>query len=399
MSFFDTVELLPDDPILGMPALFNADKNPKKVNLGIGAYADSEGRPYILTTVREVEKGILSTETSKEYLPIEGGPDFIRGSLDLIFGPVHPRIKAGDAFAAQGIGGTGALRLGAEFLAQHNSKVAFISHPSWPNHKGIFERSGMRVEFYKYYDPVLHRIDFAGLCASIKIMPPASFVVLQAGCHNPTGVDLSFDQWKELSDLIKKQKVFPFFDLAYQGFGTDIDEDAKPIRYFAEQGHEMAVANSYSKNFGLYGERIGMLTMLTSSPEQAKKVGSQIKQIIRGIYSNPPLHGALIVGTILNNEKFKTAWKHELQSLRDRIIEMREALTCGLQAKSIDRDFTFISKQKGIFSFTGLTKEQVIRMREEWAIYMIQNSRINIAGLNQHNLDYVIDAILAVTKQ
>lgn len=397
MSFFDTVELVPEDPILGMPILFNADKHSNKVNLGIGAYADSEGKPYILTTVRDVEKGIIASETSKEYLPIEGGADFLRGSLDLVFGPNHPRVAAGEVFAAQGIGGTGALRLGAEFLAQHISKIAFISDPSWPNHRAIFQRSGMRVEFYKYFDPVLHRIDFAGLCASIKIMPPASVVVLQASCHNPTGVDLSLDQWKELSDLIKKQKIFPFFDLAYQGFGVDLDDDAKAVRYFAEQGHEMAVANSYSKNFGLYGERIGMLTIVTKNKEQAKSVGSQVKQIIRGIYSNPPLHGALIVGTILKDEKLKTAWKHELQSLRDRIIEMREALMSSLQAKSVDRDFTFLTKQKGIFSFSGLNKDQVIQLRDKYGVYMILNGRLNVAGLNPHNLDYVTEAILSVT--
>lgn len=396
MSFFDTIELLPEDPILGLPIIFNADKHPQKVNLGIGAYADSEGKPYILTTVRDVEKGILSSETSKEYLPIEGDPNFIQGSLDLVFGENNTRITSGAAFAAQAIGGTGALRLGAEFLAQHTSKVAFISDPSWSNHKAIFQRSGMRVEYYKYYDPLLHRIDFAGLCASIKIMPPASVVVLQASCHNPTGIDLCFDQWKELSDLIKKQKVFPFFDLAYQGFGVDLEDDAKAIRYFAEQGHEMAVANSYSKNFGLYGERIGMLAILTSNPNQARRVGSQIKQIIRGMYSNPPLHGALIVGTILKNEKLKTAWKHELQSLRDRIIEMREALTFGLQSKSIDHDFTFLRSQKGIFSFSGLNKEQVARLRDERGVYMIQNGRLNVAGINQQNLDYVVESILSV---
>ncbi len=398
MPFFETVEMLPEDPILGLPKLFQANPNPNKVNLGIGAYRDSDGKPYVLTSVREVEKLLLEKQSSQDYLPIEGDPDYIRESLKVVFGNDSPKIASGEVFAAQALGGTGALRLGGEFLAREISKVIFISEPSWPNHISIFSRAGMRVELYKYYDEHQHRVDFAGLCATVKIMPPASVILLQACCHNPTGMDLTFPQWQELSDLIKQRQIFPFFDFAYQGFSKSLDDDAKPIRYFVEQGHEMIVASSYSKNFGLYGERVGLTSIITHKAETAQKIGTQIKQIIRGSYSNPPRTGASIVSTILQTPALRTSWLRELQAMRDRIVEMREALTFGLQAKSLHKDFSFLLDQKGIFSFSGLNREQVQRLRDERGIYMIGNGRMNVAGLNPHNLDYVIDSILAIVN-
>ncbi len=398
MSFFETIELLPEDPILGLPKVFNADPRPQKVNLGIGAYQDADGKPYILTTVRDAEAQVQKSERSKEYLPIEGNPVFIERCLGLVFGSDNTKIKEGHIFGAQGLGGTGALRLGAEFLAQNTSRTVFLSQPSWPNHKSIFSRAGLRLDYYKYYDEQNHRIDFAGLCASIKLMPPGSVILLQACCHNPTGIDPTFAQWQELSELIKKHKIFPYFDFAYQGFGAGFDEDAKAIRYFTEQGHELMVASSYSKNFGLYGERVGLLSVVTYNKEAAKKVGSQIKQIIRGNYSNPPRYGASIVETILGSPEMTKGWKRELGNLRDRIIEMREALMFGLQTKSLHHDFSFLSFQKGIFSYSGLNKAQVHSLKEKWAIYMVGDGRLNIAGLNPKNLDYVIEAIVDIVQ-
>ncbi len=396
MSFFETLELLPEDPILGLPKVFNADPRPQKVNLGIGAYQDSEGKPYVLSSVRDAEAQILQQERSKEYLPIEGNPDFIQSILTLIFSATNSKLGEGHIKAAQGIGGTGALRLGGEFLSQFNSRLIFLSEPSWPNHKALFSRAGLHVDYYKYYDEKNHRIDFAGMCASIKLMPPGSVILLQACCHNPTGMDLSFNQWQELSEIIKKQKIFPFFDLAYQGFGKDLEEDAKPIRYFVEQGHELIAASSCSKNFGLYGERVGLVAVVAKNKEAALKTESHIKQIIRGSYSNPPRFGAQIVSLILGNESLKASWKRELQAMRDRIVEMRETLAFGLQTKSMHKDFSFLTNQKGIFSFSGLNKEQVLRLKEERGIYMVADGRMNVAGLNPHNIDYVIESILAV---
>lgn len=397
MSFFESLIQLPEDAILGLPKIFKADTHPQKANLGIGAYQDSEGKPFILSTVRDTELALIKKEHSKDYLPIDGHPEFIKESLQLIFGEQCAKLKEGSIFGAQALGGTGALRLGGEFLAQSTCRTIFLSEPSWPNHRPIFLRSGMNIESYRYYDEQNHRVDFAALCATVKTMPPASIIILQPCCHNPTATDLSFSQWQELAELIKKHTIFPFFDFAYQGFGKDLDEDAKPIRYFVEQGHEMIVAQSFSKNFGLYGERVGLVAVVTGNPESAQKVGSHIKQIIRGSYSNPPRFGAQIVAAILQNPELKKAWQHELQAMHDRIVEMRDALSFGLQSKSLHRDYSFLNKQKGIFAYTGLNKKQVIRLREEKGVYMVENGRMSLAGLNTQNLDYVIDSILEVS--
>lgn len=396
MPFFETIELLPDDPILSLPILFKADPRKKKVNLGIGAYQDSEGKPYVLICVREAEKILYKKLTNKEYLPIEGDAEYLEEALKLVYGSDSKYLMEGMVFAAQSVGGSGALRIGGEFLAQEISRIMFLSDPSWPNHKGIFSRAGMKIDYYKYYDEANHRIDFAGMCASVKLMPPASVILLQPCCHNPSGMDLTFEQWQVLSDLIKKQKIFPFFDFAYQGFGQDIEEDARPIRYFADQGHEMVVAQSFSKNFGLYGERVGVMSILTHSKDIAQKIGSRVKLIIRQSYSNPPIHGARIIATILKSPELKKQWKDEVKNMSGRIKEMRDALTAGLMEKSLNQDFSFIKKQRGLFSFSGLNNVQVQQLREEKGVYMVNSGRINVAGLNPDNLDYVIDSILSV---
>lgn len=393
MPFFDMVELLPEDPILGLAALFQADNHPKKVNLGIGAYQDSEGNPYVLNVVKEAEAVIISRYPNKGYLPIDGDPLFLKEAVKLAYGS---SLETHRIAAAQAVGGSSALRIGGDFLAQEISRTIFLSDPSWSNHQGIFTRAGFKIEYYKYYDQTNHRIDFAGLCASIKLMPPASVILLQPCCHNPSGMDLTFDQWQILSDLIKKQRVFPFFDFAYQGFGEGIEQDARPIRYFIEQGHELAVAQSFSKNLGLYGERVGVISFAAPNEEVAKKILSRMKLIIRESYSNPPMHGAKIASIILNDENLKTQWIHEVQNMRDRIKAMRESLTAELIKKAHHQDFSFLSKQQGMFSFSGLDKNQVMRLRDERGVYMVANGRINVAGLNPNNLDYVIDSILSV---
>lgn len=396
MVFFEKIQEVPDDPILSMPVVFAADPRPKKVNLGIGVYKDALGKPLVFTAVLDAEKKLLSEPISKEYLAMDGHREYVKECLKLVFGSGSAKIESGEIFATQCVGGTGALRLAAEFFAQEVGKTLYMSEPSWPNHKAIFMRGGMEVKTYPYYDPDTHKLDFEGMCKAIKEMPAGSVILMHACCHNPTGVDPTFEQWKELSDLIKKQRVFPFFDLAYQGFGTSVEDDAKAIRYFVEQGHEMAVAHSCSKNFGLYGERLGLFAVVTNDKNIAKKAGSQIKNIIRGIYSSPPMHGALLVATILKDDKLKKDWMDELKNMRDRVVEMREAFAFGLLSKGSTYDFRFITEQKGIFSLCGLNPEQVQLLVDKYAIYMLSNGRINIAGLNLLNMDYVIGSFLSV---
>lgn len=396
MSFFESVTLLPDDSILSLPIAFNADPRSNKVNLGIGTYKDVQGKPYVLSCVTKAEAALIAKEPGKEYLPIEGLPNFIKATSELIFGENLSKALEGGFFGAQTLGGTGALRLGGEFLVQETSKSIFIPTPSWPNHKIVFSRAGLKVHHHRYYNEKTHQIDFEGMCEDITNMPPGSTIVLHACCQNPTGIDLNFQQWQEISVLIKKQRIIPFFDFAYQGFNISVDDDAHPIRHFISAGHELLVASSFSKNFGLYGERVGALSVITHHKESATKVGSQIKQLIRGNYSNPPRHGAQIVADILQSADLKKEWLQELGTMRNRIKEMRKALLKGLQDKANEKDWSFLSQQNGFFSFCGLNLDQTQRMLQDYGIYMPANGRINIAGLNENNIEYVIDAICDV---
>ncbi len=396
MSYFDTLALLPEDPIMGLPQLFQADSRPQKVNLGIGAYQDAEGKPYILNTVTEAEKLRLQQVNSKEYLPIEGNADFIQETLKLILGETLSRLPAKSYRGFQALGGTGALYLGGKLLAQNGYQTLYLSKPTWPNHFQIFTRAGLTVKEYRYYDEKTHAIDFSGLCDDLTTMPAGSIILLQACCHNPTGLDLSLAQWQEVAKLLKKQRVFPFFDLAYQGFGEGIEEDVKALRYFVDQGHELLIANSFSKNFGLYGERVGLLAVITQQVMAAEKVMTQVKQIIRASYSNPPRFGASLVATILQSLSLRESWDQELKNMSSRVNEMRKAFTFGLEAKGLHRDFQFLLKQKGLFSFSGLNLQQVEQLRKEKGIYMIKDGRINVAGLNLKNMDYVIASIISV---
>ncbi len=392
MSFFDSLNLLQPDPIFGLTDAFAADRRFNKVNLGAGTYKDAKGAPFVLSCVKAAEAQILGLNLNKEYLPISGDRAYLAESLKLIIGEELGAKLGGNVFGVQTIGGTSALRMGAECLIQAGHKKIFLPNPTWPNHLNIFTRAGMLVHTYPYYDAKKRQIDFPALTQAVQDMQAGDVIILHACCHNPTGLDPSMEQWKELSALIKTQKVFPFFDLAYLGFGSGLDVDAQPVRHFAEQGHEMFIGLSYSKNFGLYGERIGALAMVAKTPEIALKTESHLKSLIRANYSNPPLHGERIITTILQSN-LKQVWIDELGSMRQRIEEMRRALVEGLTKCSTLVDYSFIGQQKGMFSFTGLQPEEVQRLRVEYGIYMPADGRINVAGLNPQNIDYVMGAL------
>ncbi len=399
MSFFKSVTQLPPDPILNLPIVFAKDPKTSKVNLGIGAYLDNEGNAQLLLSVKQAEAAIISKGNSKNYLPIDGDPHFVRASSELVFGERLLNELSGNIFAAQAVGGTSALRIGADFLLQETSKTVYIPNPSWPTHKLIFGRSGFDIRSYSYYDSTHHSLDFNAMCKEITLMPSGSVILLHACCHNPTGIDPTFEQWKKLSSLIKKHKLIPFFDFAYQGFGAAPDEDAEAVRYFASQGHEMLVANSFSKNFGLYGERVGMIAIITQDKEALPKISSQFKQLIRANYSNPPRHGALIVGHILQSPGLKAQWLEELAAMRNRMKTMRQDFVDGLKASNTGRDWSFMEKQHGFFSFTGLSPNEVEKLIKEHGIYMLDNGRINVAGLNSHNIEHVIKCISEVLSK
>lgn len=390
MSHFSHAELFPDDPILQLPLLFSRDVRENKINLGIGVYKDDAGQSYVLSCVNEAEKSLFEKSLNKDYLPIEGDPSFIQSSLNVVLGKNPP------GFALQTVGGTSALRLGSEFLRKNGISDIFVSDPSWPTHQLIFKHAGMNYHTYPYFDFKNHQLDFDGMCHSISQMPSQSIILLHACCHNPTGIDPSKEQWKELSSLIKKKNIIPFFDLAYQGFGDSLDEDAFAIRLFMEQQHELFVAVSNAKNMGLYGERVGLLIAICKE-NTLQAVSSQLKQMARASYSNPPIHGGRIAAAIMQSKPLSQLWHQELKQMRQRIDETRKTLMNRL-SKALSRDFAFLLKQKGIFSFIGLSPQQVLALREKYGIYMPSNGRINIAGINSHNINDVISALTDILK-
>lgn len=394
-SFLESIDLAPDDSILILPILYSKDARTLKVNLGIGSYQTAEGKPYVLETVRKAEKILATKELNKEYQPIDGQSEYIEEGLKLVLGTKFEREKI---FACQTIGGTGALNLAANFLSQEVSRHIYLPDPTWSNHLQIFASTGLKVLRYPYYDAKTHSIDFQLLSDFIKTLPPGSSIVLHSSCQNPSGADLRFREWQELSQLILKQQIFPIFDNAYQGFGEGMEEDAKPIRQFLADGHEMLVATSYSKNFGLYGERAGHFTLVAHKEVTARRCASHIKQIIRTIYSSPPLHTARIVSTILSDPELKKGWLEEVNNMKIRIDAMRESLASGLEAKGCREDFSHLRTEKGFFSLLGIDLEKTLKLREEKGIYLPPNGRINIAGLNPSNLEYVTDSICSIFK-
>ena len=396
-SLFESVELAPRDPILGLNEQYNADTRAGKVNLGVGVYYDDEGRIPLLKAVHQAEVARIEAAAPRGYLPIEGIAAYNKGAQRLLLGEDSPLLDSGRVLTAQSLGGTGALKIGADFLKwlKPDAKVV-ISNPSWENHRALFERAGFVVETYPYYDAATHGLDFEGMIGSLNSLPAGSIVVLHACCHNPTGVDPTFDQWKRIAQIIKQRDLVPFLDIAYQGFGDGLEEDAAVVRLFADQDLTMLVSSSFSKSFSLYGERVGALTLICSSSEESERVLSQLKRVIRTNYSNPPTHGGTIVSMVLNTPELFALWTDELGEMRNRIRTMRAQLVEKLQAHGVTQNFDFVLQQRGMFSYSGLTKDQVDRLREEHGVYAVGSGRICVAALNSRNIDYVAKAIASV---
>ena len=397
MSLFSAVEMAPRDPILGLNEAFNADTRTNKVNLGVGVYCNEEGRIPLLRAVVEAETIRVAQHASRGYLPIDGIAAYDQAVQKLLFGNDSPLIAAGRVITTQAVGGTGALKIGADFLKQllPNAVVA-ISDPSWENHRALFETAGFPVQNYRYYDAATHDVNRAGLLEDLNTLPSGSIVVLHACCHNPTGVDLSPADWNNVLEVVKAKGHVPFLDMAYQGFGDGIDEDAAAVRLFAESGLTFFVSSSFSKSFSLYGERVGALSIVSESKEESARVLSQVKRVIRTNYSNPPTHGASIVAAVLNSPELRAQWEEELAEMRLRIRGMRIQMVEQLAKQAPQRDFSFVGRQRGMFSYSGLTVEQVTRLRNEFGIYALDTGRICVAALNQNNIDVVTKAIVAV---
>ena len=394
---FELISAAPADPILGLADLFRADNRPNKINLGIGVYKDETSKTTILTSVKKAEQLLLEKETTKSYLSIDGYPAFARLTQELLFGKENPIVTETRACTAQTPGGTGALRVAADFLKQQTRvKRVWVSNPSWPNHKSIFAASGLEVCYYEYYDAATHQLDFSAMLNSLEQAAAGDVVLFHGCCHNPTGIDPTTEQWQQLAELSVSRGWLPLFDFAYQGFGRGLDEDAEGLRIFAEKHNELMVCSSYSKNFGLYNERVGAFTLVAENAEIAAAAFSQVKFAIRANYSNPPSHGAAVVATILGDDALRTLWEQELADMRQRIQRMRQLFVNTLTEKGASQDFRFINQQNGMFSYSGLTTEQVHRLRSDYAIYAVDSGRINIAGMTPDNMSALCESIIAV---
>jgi aromatic-amino-acid transaminase len=398
-SLLAGVEMAPHDPIIGISELFNADPNPKKVNLGIGVYTDDAGKVPLLECVRRADRAILDNPAPWNYLPIDGLPAYDSAVQGLVFGAESAVVKEKRGVTVQALGGTGGLKIGTDFLRRINPGASvWISDPSWENHRALFEGAGFKVNTYPYYDVSTHGVNFPAMAAALEKLPARSIVVLHACCHNPTGYDLTPDQWTKVIEIVKARELVPFLDIAYQGFAEGIDADGAPVRRFAEACNPVFVASSFSKSFSLYGERVGALSVATASADEAARVLSQMKRVVRTNYSNPPTHGGKVVAMTLTTPDLRALWERELGEMRDRIKTMRKALVDGIQSRVAGSDFSFVLRQRGMFSYSGLTKAQVLRLREEYSIYAIETGRICVAALNSRNVDYAADAIARVLK-
>ena len=395
MSLFTAVEMAPRDPILGLNEQFAADTNPSKVNLGVGVYFDDNGKLPLLQCVQAAEKAMMDKPTPRGYLPIDGIAAYDNGVKALVFGADSDVVTSGRVSTVQAIGGTGGLKIGADFLKKisPNAKV-LISNPSWENHKAIFTNAGFEVGTYAYYDAATRSVDFDGMLADLNAAAPGTIVVLHACCHNPTGYDITAAQWDQVIEVVKAKGLVAFLDMAYQGFGHGIAEDGAVIGKFVAAGLNIFVSTSFSKSFSLYGERVGALSVVANDKEEAARVLSQVKRVIRTNYSNPPTHGATVVGNVLNSPELRALWEAELTEMRERIRAMRQAMVQGLADSS--RDFGFVAQQRGMFSYSGLTAEQVERLKNEFGIYAVGTGRICVAALNQGNISRVVQAIKAV---
>ncbi|MDR1227815.1 MAG: aspartate/tyrosine/aromatic aminotransferase [Azoarcus sp.] len=396
-SLFAAVEMAPRDPILGLTEAFNADNRAGKVNLGVGVYYDGDGKLPLLAAVKAAEEARLKAQPARGYQPIDGNPAYNQAVRDLLFGAGSDLAANGTVVTIQALGGTGALKVGADYLKQLLPQTTlFISDPSWENHRALFGAAGFPIETYPYYDPASRGVDFDAMKQRLAALPPQSIVLLHACCHNPTGADLTGGQWQEVAALCREKRLLPFLDMAYQGFADGIEQDTAAVQAFAASGVQFLVSSSFSKNFSLYGERVGALSIVTASREEAARVASQVKRVIRTNYSNPPTHGGAIVAAVLASPELRKLWENELAGMRNRIRAMRAGLVDALKAEGVARDFSFIARQRGMFSFTGLSKEQVERLKSESGVYAVSSGRINVAALNGGNLPVVAKAIAAV---
>jgi aromatic-amino-acid transaminase len=394
---FEQVTAAPADPILGLTDEFRNDARSHKINLGVGIYKNDAGDTPILSCVKKAEQILLDTEKTKNYLSIEGNAEYGQLVQHLLFGADHEIVTSKRARTAQAPGGTGALRIGAEFLARQKlSRKVWISNPTWMNHFQVFGAAGLETGEYTYYNPATRGLDFDAMLQSLSQAQAGDVVLLHGCCHNPTGIDPSLEQWEVLAKFCAERKLLPFFDFAYQGFSRGVDEDAAGLRLFARFNRELLVASSFSKNFGLYNERVGAITLVTEAEAVATVAFSQVKAAIRANYSNPPAHGAAVVTTVLKDAALKQEWLAEVAQMRDRIWQMRELFVAKLKEQGVQQDFSFITEQNGMFSFSGLNKEQVARLKNEFAVYIVGSGRISVAGITSGNIDALCQAIAKV---
>jgi aromatic-amino-acid transaminase len=397
--FLAAVEMAPRDPILGVTEAYHADTRPEKVNLSVGVYTDAAGKVPLLECVKRAERDIAANPAPHGYLPIDGMPAYDKATQTLLFGADSEIVTSGRAITVQALGGTGGLRVGADFLKRFvpNARV-WISDPSWENHRALFEGSGFTVNNYRYYDAARGDLDFDGMLASLKTAPAGDIVVLHACCHNPTGIDLTPEQWQRVLELVRSHNLIPYLDLAYQGFAENLDADSAIVRLFAATPGPLVCASSFSKSFSLYGERVGAFTLVAADKDEAARALSQVKRIARILWSNPPTQGSKIVAMVLGTPELRAQWESELAGMRDRIREMRALLQARLRELVPGKNWNFITAQRGMFSYTGLNKAQVERMRHEFGVYAVDSGRICVAALNEHNVAYVAKAIAAVSR-
>ena len=397
MSLFSAVEMAPRDPILGLNEQFAADTNPNKVNLGVGVYFDENGKLPLLQCVQAAEKALMDSPKPRGYLPIDGIAAYDNAVKKLVFGADSEVFKAGRIATVQGLGGTGGLKIGADFLRHLNPNAkVLISDPSWENHRALFTQAGFPVETYRYYNAGTRSLDFDGMLADLKAAAPGTVVVLHACCHNPTGYDITPAQWDQVIEVVKGGQLTPFLDMAYQGFANGIAEDGAVVGKFVATGMDFLVSTSFSKSFSLYGERVGALSVVCANKEEAAKVLSQLKIMIRTNYSNPPTHGGAVVALVLDDDKLRAQWEQELGGMRTRIKAMRQRLVDGLKAAGVKQDMGFITTQIGMFSYSGLSKDQMVRLRNEFGVYGTDSGRMCVAALNDKNIDYVCASIAKV---
>lgn len=396
---FEKMTMAPPDPILGLTEAYKKDPNPDKINLGVGVYKDESGKTPIFSSVKKAEAKLLEAEQTKSYLPMPGAPEYGEAVQRLVFGEGSEVMSSGRARTAHTPGGTGALRITGDFLKTSfpETKI-WVSNPTWANHKNVFGAAGLEVQSYPYYDAESCKVDFDAMMKALKSIPAGHAVLLHGCCHNPTGMDLSVEQWAEIADAVSEKKLVPIVDFAYQGFAEGVDEDAKGLRQLCKEGQDLFVCSSFSKNFGLYNERVGALTLVAGSSEAADAAFSHLKLNIRRCYSNPPSHGGSIVTTVLSDANLSKEWEDEVRAIRERIKQMRQLFVDTLKAKGVEQDFSFITRQNGMFSMSGLNKEQVETLREKYAIYIVGSGRINVAGMTPDNMDRLCGAIAEVLK-